>query len=59
MSKLPSLRRIGIVMTFYNKRGVNKESVNKVYRKIINTPKSERDCRWYVFYTRNGRYTRY
>ena len=45
MSKLPSLRRIGIVMTFYNKRGVNKESVNKVYRKIINTPKSERDCK--------------
>ena len=45
MNKLPSLRRIGIVMSFYNKRGINKESVNVVYRKIVNIPKSERNCK--------------
>jgi len=30
------IERITIVMEFYRQRGCNKESVNKVYRKIIN-----------------------
>jgi len=30
------LERILIVMEFYHARGINKESVNEIYRKIIN-----------------------
>lgn len=29
------LERITVVMNFYTSRGCNKESVNKVYRKIL------------------------
>jgi len=29
------LQRIKIVLEFYHSRGVNKESVNKVYRKLL------------------------
>lgn len=35
MAKLSNLRRINLVMEFYRKRGVNKESVNFVYRCVI------------------------
>ena len=31
------LQRVNIILDFNHKRGCNKESVNKVYRKIINT----------------------
>ena len=34
MSQTP-LQRINRILAFYYKRGVNKESVNTVYRKII------------------------
>lgn len=32
---MSDLQRIKRILTFYEKRGTNKESVNKVYRKII------------------------
>ncbi len=32
-----NLERITIVMEFYHSRGTNKESVNELYRKIINS----------------------
>jgi hypothetical protein len=35
MRKLSNLQRINRIMEFPHKRGVNKESVNNVYRKII------------------------
>jgi hypothetical protein len=34
MSQTP-LQRINRILAFYYKRGVNKESVNKVYRNIL------------------------
>lgn len=33
---MTALKRISIVMDFYHSRGCNKESVNNLYRKIIN-----------------------
>lgn len=33
---MSEIERITVVMEFYTSRGCNKESVNKVYRKIIN-----------------------
>jgi len=36
-SKLIAIQRITAVMEFYYFRGTNKESVNRVYRKIINS----------------------
>ena len=35
--KQSNLIRIKLVMEFLRKRGVNKESVNEMYRKIINS----------------------
>jgi hypothetical protein len=35
MKKQSNLQRINRIMDFLHKRGVNKESVNTVYRKII------------------------
>lgn len=37
--KQSPLQRITKILDFNHKRGSNKESVNKVYRKIINTKK--------------------
>jgi hypothetical protein len=37
--KISPKRRIGIVMQYLMNRGANKESVNEVYRKIINVDK--------------------
>jgi len=37
--KQSNLQRINRIIRFYLKRGVNKESVNNVLRKIINTKK--------------------
>jgi hypothetical protein len=34
MSQTP-LQRINRILAFYYKRGTNKESINKVYRKIL------------------------
>ena len=34
-SKPSAIRRINRIMDFYHKRGVNKESVNKVYWNIL------------------------
>lgn len=38
--KISPKRRIGIVMQYLMNRGANKESVNEVYRKIINIDKN-------------------
>jgi hypothetical protein len=32
---MSDLQRIKRILTFYEKRGVSKESVNRIYRKII------------------------
>jgi hypothetical protein len=32
---MSDLQRIKRILTFYEKRGQNRESVNKIYRKII------------------------
>jgi len=37
--KISPKRRIGIVMQYLMNRGANKESVNEIYRKIINVDK--------------------
>lgn len=34
-SKLSAIRRINRIIEFYHKRGVNKESVNKVYWNVL------------------------
>jgi hypothetical protein len=33
---MTNLERIELVLEFYYHRGVNKESINKLYRKILN-----------------------
>ena len=38
-SKQTALQRVNKILYFNHKRGNNKESVNEVYRKIINTKK--------------------
>ena len=38
-SKQTALQRVNRIINFNWKRGSNKESVNEVYRKIINTKK--------------------
>ncbi len=38
-SKQTPLQRVNRIINFNWKRGTNKESVNEVYRKIINTKK--------------------
>lgn len=35
MRKQSNLQRIKRILEFYRKRGVNKESVNNVYRKLL------------------------
>jgi len=35
MTKLSDLQRIKIVMAYLNKRGGNKESVNRIYHRLI------------------------
>lgn len=41
-NKQSNLQRIQRIMNFYLKRGVNKERINEIYKKIINNKFNEK-----------------
>lgn len=43
-NKQSHLQRIQRIMNFYLKRGVNKERINEIYKKIINNKFNGRNC---------------
>lgn len=38
---MTNLERIELILDFYYHRGVNKESINELYRKILNATRQE------------------
>jgi hypothetical protein len=50
MKGLTNRERIEIVLEFYHSRGVNKENVNELYRKILNNESKEKYVEMHKFY---------